>query len=642
LNYRSIRITAQLHNDEWYVGGGGALGVIGGGRQPVVETGVPRPITGTVVDDEGYSQFEVEETPIETADGSYEVSLSVMFGVPAKASRNAPAIPLMSLAPRVAESGGALGGGCSYYYAVSAIGEDGAESALSFLGRASLAAGSESNRVTLHDLSFAPGTVSFNVYRGLNPSQLLRIAKEEPVAPEWVDAGAVEELTGPPDANYHHANFYWRLELLPETAAHIHSSDTVGNDALRMISNEYRGKLVRITAGKGRGQERTISANSKTLVTLSTEWTEDLDASSKFVIVEPTWSFGALTETSPVSFRVPNREGATIHLSGRAANVHDRECSFDLSPLTRWTIGGAAADNDVPPKPVFVLDSSGNGMCEISGIGFPDFTNTRSIATGSLTVHYWNELTGVTTLSLAQPLPPGSEDAWLTAAGSLFVGSALQIESEIVSVRQISEDGLRLKVERGAFTSIPLEHDAGEQVWHLQRKRFVLPFARGLFGTPAAASYSQTIALPDARISAAELYVTNVKGNSQVGVRCYGREIDTGIRTLSGGQFSMQVNGALSVQSAATPGLNVDASHAVRDILASVLEPATGAPIEVRVTCNGDTYAGLTIPPGGVLCDPVLDGLTLPPLEAGWILGLDVVGVGSDRPGAGLTVTIRL
>ena len=27
----------------------------------------------------GFSQFEIEETPIETADGSYEVSLSVEF-----------------------------------------------------------------------------------------------------------------------------------------------------------------------------------------------------------------------------------------------------------------------------------------------------------------------------------------------------------------------------------------------------------------------------------------------------------------------------------------------------------------------------------------------------------------------------------
>ena len=87
LNYRSILLTAQLHKDEWYVGGGGALGVIGGGRQPVVEAGLPRPLSGTSFDDEGFSQFDVEETPIETADGSYEVSLAVSFATPASPPR---------------------------------------------------------------------------------------------------------------------------------------------------------------------------------------------------------------------------------------------------------------------------------------------------------------------------------------------------------------------------------------------------------------------------------------------------------------------------------------------------------------------------------------------------------------------------
>ena len=642
LNYRSILITAQLHRDEWYVGGGGTLGVIGGGRQPVVETGLPRPITGALVDEEGYSQFNVEETPIETADGSYEVALSVKFGAPARPARNAPAIPLMSLAPRTADGGGTLGGARSYYYAVSAVAQGGAESALSFIARAIVPSGSQQNCVTLHDLSFAPGTASFNVYRGPSPSQLYRIAHEEPIADEWVDTGALEELASPPDANYDHANFYWRLEILPETGAEIHSATTIGNAALRMISNEHRGKLVCITRGKGRGQERLIAANSETLLTLSGAWTEGLDATSIFVVVEPTWNFAALTQSSPVAFRVPNREGATIHLSGRAANVHDRECSYELSPLTRWTIGGAAADIDAPAKPVFALDSSGNGTCEISGIGFSDFANTRTVMTGSLTLHYWNELSGVTTLSLAQSVAVESQDMWLTGPGSLFVGSALQIDSEVVTVLDIAEGGLKLRVERGSFNSIPLAHTAGDKVWHLERKRFVLPFVRGIFGTPAAGSYSQTITLPDVRIAASEMYVTNVKGNSQVGVRCYGREVDKGIRTLSGGQFTMQVNGTLAVQSGAVPGLNVPAGHAVRDMFATVIEPSTGGPIQVRVTCDGELYATLNIPPGETLSNPVLDGLTLPPLSAGWTLGLDVVGVGSDRPGAGLTVTIRL
>jgi hypothetical protein len=118
--------------------------------------------------------------------------------------------------------------------------------------------------------------------------------------------------------------------------------------------------------------------------------------------------------------------------------------------------------------------------------------------------------------------------------------------------------------------------------------------------------------------------------------------VDGGMRTLSGGQFSIQIDGPLAVQSEAVPQLSVESSHAVRDIFANVMESSTGGPIEVRVTHDGETYCTLTIPAGSTLSDPVIDGLALPPLESGWKLGLDVVAIGTDRPGAGLTVTIRL
>jgi hypothetical protein len=642
LNYRSIVISAQIHDDEWYVGGGGSLGVIGGGRQPSVETGLPRPLAGTSLDEEGYSQFDVEETPIETADGSYEVSLAVAFAKPSSPSKNSPAIPLMSLAPQISQGAGTLKAGRSYYYAISAMGSDLSESALSFVARATVPAGNDNNSVTLHDLSFAPATGSFNVYRGANPTQLLRIAKEEAVGSQWVDNGADEELAAPPDANYHHANFYWRLELLGETGAETQSATTIGNAQLRMLPNEYRGKLVRICAGKGRGQERTVLSNAETLLTIGTKWTIEPDSTSKFVVVEPTWNFAALTESSPVVFRVPNRENAVVHISGRSANVHDRECSYELSPLTRWTIGGAAGDKDVADAPIFGLNSPGQGLCEVSGIGFRNLDNTRTISAGSLTLHYWNELAVTTGLTLAEAITEDSSVLRLSAPGPLETGSVVQVGAELVSVDEISEDRLQATVQRGALGSNSAAHSPGEKLWPLDRKAFVLPFLRGIFGTPASGSYSQVLTIPDIRIVAAEMYVTNVKGNSQVGVACFSALIDGGLRTLSGGQFSLQVDGPLAVQSNAVPQLSVEASHAVRDVFASVIEPPTGGPIEIRVTRDGESYCTLTIPAGETLSDPVIDGLTLPALGAGWKLGLDVITVGGDRPGAGLTVTLRL
>jgi hypothetical protein len=642
LNYDSIGIVAQIHNDEWYVGGGGESGVIGGGRQPVIDAALPRPLVGTALDDEGYSIFDIEEKPIETADGSYEVELSVSFATPARPSKNAPSVPLMSLAPQVSQSGGTLKGGRNYYYAVSAMGADSEESPLSFVARATAIAGSDTYRVTLHDLSFAPGTASFNVYRGPNPTQLLRVATEEPLAASWSDSGADEELAAPPDANYEHANFYWRLELLPEVAAAMHGETSVGNSDLAMLPNEYRGKLARITKGKGRGQERLITSNTETTITVSPKWDVEPDSSSSFVVADNSWNFAALSETSPAVFRVPNREGAGIQVSGRAANVHDRECSYELSPLTPWVIGGAAADNAVPPKPSFGLNSAGQGVCEIAAIAFSDLENTRSISAGSLTLHYWNELVGTTTLELANAVDAEATDMRLNQDGQLFVGSMIQMDSEIVVVDEIAENKLDIVVQRGAFGSTAVEHDAEAKAWHLQRKRFALPFVRGIFGTPASGSYSQSLIVPDIRIVVAELYVTNVKGNSRIGSNCYSRLADGGIRTLSGGQFSMQVDGPLSVQADAVPRISIEAPHALRDLFAEVVEPSTGAPIQVRVTADGETYATLTIPPGETLSDPVLDGLTLTPLQAGSKLGMDVVGVGNDRPGSGLTVTMRL
>lgn len=641
LNYRSITITAQIHEDQWYVGGDGSLGVIGGGRQPAIEAGLPRPLAGVSFDDEGFSQFEIEETPIETADGSYEVSLSVAFATPTRPSKNAPPIPLMSLAPQVNLSGGALKGGRSVYYAISAISENGEESSLSFVARATLAASSDTNSVTLHDLSFAPQTASFNVYRGPNPTQLLRVAQAESLAEQWIDSGVDEELAAPPDPNYHHANFYWRLELLPETSGDVHSENTIGNESLAMLPNEYRSKLVRICAGKGRGQERLILSNTETALTLSTKWDTEPDATSLFVVVEPTWNFAALTETSPVTFRVPNRERAVIHVSGRSANVHDRECSYELSPLTRWTIGGAAADNEVAQAPIFGLNSAGQGTCEISGVGFTDLSNTRSITAGSLTLHYWNELAGPTNIMLSAGISAEDSILHLTEEGSFTPGMIVQIGSELVSADEISEDHLQLMVQRGAMGTVPEIHEAGAKVWSLQRKAFVLPFVKGVFGTPASGSYSQMLIVPDIRIVAAELYVTNVKGNSQVGVSTYSSLADGGIRTLSGGQFSMQVDGPLAVQSDAVPQLSVESPHSVRDIFATVTEPSTGGSIDVRITRDGESYCDLTIPEGATLSDPV-DGLTLPPLGGDWKLGLDILSAGTDRPGAGLTVTIRL
>src|SRR5262249_27357201 len=125
--------------------------------------------------------------------------------------------------------------------------------------------------------------------------------------------------------NYDHANFYWRLELQPEEPTGIHSPTTIGNSSLNMLPNEYKGAKVRITKGRGAGQERTIASNTSTVITTALKWDIEPDVMSSFLVADSTWRFGASSNASPVSFAVPNREGVTVQVSGRAANVRDEE-----------------------------------------------------------------------------------------------------------------------------------------------------------------------------------------------------------------------------------------------------------------------------------------------------------------------------
>ena len=130
-----------------------------------------------MLDSNGVEQFGISETSTESTDGSVTENLSVSFSVPAKPSASAAGIPLMGLNPQVNNTGGTLAGGQALYYGISAVDANGAEGGLSFIAMANVPAGDNTNQVTLVSLSFSSAAVSFNVYRGPNPTQILRIAE---------------------------------------------------------------------------------------------------------------------------------------------------------------------------------------------------------------------------------------------------------------------------------------------------------------------------------------------------------------------------------------------------------------------------------------------------------------------------------
>src|SRR5579864_992085 len=462
INYSTAIITAQIHDDAWYNDTNGQVtGNSGARRQPTSGVGLPKPLIGTVVDVNGNVQFGVVETSLQAADGSQLVEVKVSFATPSTVSAGAPAIPLLSLAATIAGSGGTLAGGQNLYYAVSAVDGSGIESGLSFVIRTTIAAGPNTNTVTLSALSFPATATAFHVYRGANPSQLYRIASNQPIATQFTDTGLPDEIIPPPDANFDHANFYWRLELQPEYPAIIHSSNSVGNDTLEMTANAYRGMVVRISRGTGAGQERGISSNTTNTLTLNLAWDTEPDASSYFVVAESGWHFAASAKTSPVQFEIPNRAGATVQISGQAANVTDSESPLELCTVTRWVIGGGGAlDGDVPPTPSFGfgLSAISGGTIDLSGVSFPDLTNTHTITAGTLAIYYWSELDGTPQLALASTVGAQDTVVSLSTPGAAQAGSFIQLEREVARVEAVLSGGTQYQVTRGIDGSTAAGH----------------------------------------------------------------------------------------------------------------------------------------------------------------------------------------
>jgi hypothetical protein len=650
-NFRTAAITAQIHDDAWYEtdGAGGS----GSGRQPGFEVGLPRPLLGTIIDAEGNAQFDISETTVSTTDGTTSVQLTAGFVTPNKALAPGSGIPLVGLNAQIATTGGTLPGGLNYYYGVSGSDTTGAESGLSFLVKAQISAGTQTNAVTLPTLSFPPSAATFNVYRGTTPAQLLQIATSLPLAAQFLDSGATPSLVAPPDVNYDHANFYWRIELQPEEIAGLHSPLTVGNTTLQMLPNELSGALVRITKGLGAAQERKVLGNTSTIVTIDTPWQIEPDVTSWFAVSESSWQFGATGATSPVSFEVPNREGTTLQVSGRSANVRNQESAYELSPLTRWQIigGGSLLDTDVPPAPVFGISAIGQGTIDIPGVSaLGSLVNTRTINAGTLTVWYWDELSFPTLLTLAADLDAAAAGLTFNTPVSFAGGEHIQIGTEVMIVASPVTNTTLVGVTRGTFAPAVTSLVNGTSIYLLNSKIFVLPFARDFFGSLASGSYSYPVYIPDVRVAAAELFFTNSHGNGDVTRRAFTVGASAGIRTLSGGQLSIQLEGMLAIQTDAAPPLTIDATHSVNDVFATVGTAPTGLPVILELTQQQDgatvavSYCTLTIPAGSTTSNTV-DGLTLAPLLEKALIRLNILSVshGSDTlPGSDLTVTIRL
>ena len=156
----------------------------------------------------------------------------------------------------------------------------------------------------------------------------------------------------------------------------------------------------------------------------------------------------------------------------------------------------------------------------------------------------------------------------------------------MIRVEAVQNNGTQYSVTRAIDGSQAAAHAAQTPVYHLLSKTVIAPFPPEFFGSPYSGSWSYPIALPDVRVASAELFVTNQQGNSPAQDICLTHTTDSGLRTLSSGQYSIQVDGYLAVDQSAAPALVMDASHSVRDVSA-VLGTAADAAVGLQLNVNG-------------------------------------------------------
>jgi hypothetical protein len=645
MNYRTVHITAQIHDDAWYQDTNGQLTFLPEGRrQPGVGANLPNPVTGAAVDSNGQIQYQITEIEVTGTDGTILSELDVQFNPPVAGQSRLAGIPLVSLQATVLPSGGTLAGNQTLYYAVTATDPGGDESSLSFTVRASIPAGSSTNSVQLNGLSFTAGTSTFSVYRGELPTQLHRIASGLAPAAQFTDTGLALQVVSSPDPHYDHANFYWRLEETDEKFATIIGANQIGDTSLSMPPNGYAGHVVRLVEGQGAGQERIIQGNTATTVTVDRDWDVMPDASTHWLVSEAAWHFGGRARSSPARFQVPNLQGRVVQVSGRSANVNNVESPDALAVVTRWKIGGGGtgvADQGPPPAPSVGTSAHGDGVLRFLGISFPALVNTQGVTSGTFTLHFRDELQGISPIQLAAAVDAAATSLSLSQPGDAAAGDLIQVESELMLVTGIQSGGSAYVVQRGAQGSIAAAHAAGARVYRMLNRTLVTPFEQRFFASPAAGSWMHTEWIPNIRLASLEYFVTNQFGPSPTAVNTYTQLADGGLRTLSGGQFNFQIDGLLGVLTDAAPGISVQQSFSIRDIYAAVKIAPVGAALLAQVNQNGQMIAQCTIADGQT-SSVAVNGAELPVLTMGSTLTLDILAVGTAYPGRDLTVTIRI
>jgi hypothetical protein len=308
--------------------------------------------------------------------------------------------------------------------------------------------------------------------------------------------------------------------------------------------------------------------------------------------------------------------------------------------VTVIPLGDVLSIEGLPDTPVFMIAGTPGGL-EFFAPSFVDLSNARTIRSATFTVWAWDETAPVRTTTT------GAIDEDDTSIGTADLsgfseGDYAVLDREILRLDNFV--GSTADIERAQLETTAASHLSGARLIRLAPTVFTFSFAEGFFlgtGAGGPGDWHQWILFRDMRMCAAECYVTNALGDSEVGVAHYTDTVDYGVRTLSRGQVDIQVEGVIGIQSDAAPAIYLAETSSVLDLWAFVKEAPDGEDIEIDVKVGGTVIATLTIEDGATSATAI-DGRDLDAIAHSDPITIDITKVGTTFPGEELVVRIRL
>lgn len=139
------------------------------------------------------------------------------------------------------------------------------------------------------------------------------------------------------------------------------SATTIGDEKFQnpqypdgMVLEEEIGRIVKIIRGTGVGQERLISGNTETVLTVTPAWDITPDATSIFIVLAGTWEYESAVA------RLALEQGETVELSLPVDNLLQETLYAEVALVDRW--GHEPERKYNPWRLIYLFGSLGQGV----------------------------------------------------------------------------------------------------------------------------------------------------------------------------------------------------------------------------------------------------------------------------------------